>query len=109
MPAVAIRRDAPGFDAVTILVLSVGAAFISLLATAFSQDPLFQLQGWIFLGAFLAAAAVMTVGISSGRFLPKPGIYEDGVIRAGVIATMFWGVVGMLVGVVIASQLSWPF
>ncbi|HRD27065.1 MAG TPA: cbb3-type cytochrome c oxidase subunit I, partial [Caulobacter sp.] len=32
----------------------------------------------------------------------------DGVVRAGVIATMFWGAVGMLVGVVIAAQLSWP-
>ncbi|HZZ87714.1 MAG TPA: cytochrome-c oxidase, cbb3-type subunit I [Caulobacteraceae bacterium] len=32
----------------------------------------------------------------------------DGVIRAGVVATLFWGAAGMLVGVVIAAQLSFP-
>jgi cytochrome c oxidase cbb3-type subunit 1 len=34
--------------------------------------------------------------------------YNDGVIRAGVIATAFWGVIGFLVGVVIAFQLAFP-
>jgi len=34
--------------------------------------------------------------------------YLDGVVRAGVIATVFWGLVGFLVGVVIAAQLSFP-
>ena len=36
------------------------------------------------------------------------GSYQDGVVRAGVIATVFWGVVGFLVGVTIAAQLAWP-
>nr|WP_227000203.1 cytochrome-c oxidase, cbb3-type subunit I [Phenylobacterium soli] len=76
--------------------------------TAFSQDPLFRFSGYIFLGAFVLAAAVMTIGLSDGRFKSDQTRYEDGVVRAGVIATMFWGVVGMLVGVLIASQLSWP-
>jgi cytochrome c oxidase cbb3-type subunit 1 len=34
--------------------------------------------------------------------------YNDGVIRAGVIATAFWGVVGFLVGTFIAFQLAFP-
>ncbi|RUS59772.1 cytochrome-c oxidase, cbb3-type subunit I [Pseudorhodobacter sp. E13] len=34
--------------------------------------------------------------------------YFDGVVRAGVIATAFWGVVGFLVGVFIAFQLAFP-
>ena len=34
--------------------------------------------------------------------------YLDSVVRAGVIATVFWGVIGFLVGVVVASQLAWP-
>ncbi len=29
-------------------------------------------------------------------------------IKAGVIATVFWGVVGMLVGLTLACQLAWP-
>ncbi|MFV0293676.1 MAG: cytochrome-c oxidase, cbb3-type subunit I [Paracoccus sp. (in: a-proteobacteria)] len=36
------------------------------------------------------------------------GEYQDGVIRAGVIATVFWGVVGFLVGLTAAAQLAWP-
>ncbi|MFN3572588.1 cytochrome-c oxidase, cbb3-type subunit I [Phenylobacterium sp.] len=50
----------------------------------------------------------MSVGLSSGRFRAPQDRYADGVVRAGVIATMFWAVVGLLVGVVIAAQLSWP-
>ncbi|MGQ0709730.1 MAG: cytochrome-c oxidase, cbb3-type subunit I [Rhodoferax sp.] len=34
--------------------------------------------------------------------------YNDGVIRQFAVMTVVWGVVGMLVGVVIASQLAWP-
>ena len=34
--------------------------------------------------------------------------YADGVVRAWVIATSFWGVVGFLVGVFIAFQLAFP-
>jgi cytochrome c oxidase cbb3-type subunit 1 len=39
------------------------------------------------------------------RFDPK---FYEGVVKAGVIATMFWGIAGMLVGVIIALQLTWP-
>jgi len=34
--------------------------------------------------------------------------YDDGVIRQFSIMAVVWGVVGMLVGVIIASQLVWP-
>ena len=34
--------------------------------------------------------------------------YMDDVIRAGAIATAFWGAVGFLVGVIIAFQLAYP-
>jgi cytochrome c oxidase cbb3-type subunit 1 len=34
--------------------------------------------------------------------------YRDGVIRAFSLAAVLWGVVGMLVGVIIAAQLTWP-
>ncbi|MGH6998248.1 MAG: cbb3-type cytochrome c oxidase subunit I, partial [Phenylobacterium sp.] len=50
----------------------------------------------------------MTVAINSGRLRSSPDRYADGVVRAGVIATMFWAVVGMSAGVFIAAQLSWP-
>ena len=44
----------------------------------------------------------MTTGASSA------GVYNDKVIRQFAIMTVVWGVVGMLVGVIIASQLAFP-
>jgi cytochrome c oxidase cbb3-type subunit I len=35
-------------------------------------------------------------------------MYEDDVVRWFALATVLWGVVGMLVGVIIAAQLTWP-
>ena len=35
-------------------------------------------------------------------------VYDDGVVRDFALAAVLWGVVGMLVGVLIAAQLAWP-
>ncbi|MBL8317441.1 MAG: cbb3-type cytochrome c oxidase subunit I, partial [Burkholderiaceae bacterium] len=35
-------------------------------------------------------------------------VYSDTVIRAFSLMTVVWGIVGMLVGVIIAAQLTWP-
>jgi cytochrome c oxidase cbb3-type subunit I len=49
---------------------------------------------------------------SSGAVLPNDrpneGVYSDTVVRLFALAAVLWGVVGMLVGVVIAAQLTWP-
>jgi cytochrome c oxidase cbb3-type subunit I len=37
-----------------------------------------------------------------------PAQYNFGVVRAFAVMTVVWGIVGMLVGVVIAAQLAWP-
>jgi cytochrome c oxidase cbb3-type subunit I len=37
-----------------------------------------------------------------------PESYVEGPVRAFTIATVFWGVVGFLMGVVIATQLAFP-
>ena len=52
----------------------------------------------------------------SNQDLPHPsggdsgaaGFYNDKVVHQFVLATMFWGIVGMAVGVFIAAQLYWP-
>jgi cytochrome c oxidase cbb3-type subunit I len=36
------------------------------------------------------------------------GVYDDSTVRLFALAAVLWGVVGMLVGVVIAAQLAWP-
>jgi cytochrome c oxidase cbb3-type subunit I len=35
-------------------------------------------------------------------------VFNDTVVRAFALAAVLWGVVGMLVGVIIAAQLTWP-
>jgi cytochrome c oxidase cbb3-type subunit I len=59
----------------------------------------------------MLAAAITFIWVLRGMGEPKvshENEYLDGVVRAGVIATAFWGVVGFLVGVVIAFQLAFP-
>jgi len=40
--------------------------------------------------------------------LDGQGVYSDTVVRYFALAAVVWGVVGMLVGVIIAAQLTWP-
>ncbi len=40
--------------------------------------------------------------------MEKSQTYNDGVVRQFAIMTVVWGIVGMLVGVIIAAQLIWP-
>ena len=53
----------------------------------------------------MALAGAAPVGEMAVR---SPPDYVEAPLRAFAIATMFWGVVGFLVGVVIASQLAFP-
>ncbi len=101
------ETDTPG-DVVALYLFVGVAAIVALLATAFTDDAAFRFHGYFLMAASVLALAAMTIGVAHGRFRSDPAKYEDGVIRAGVIATMFWGVIGMTVGVFIAAQLSWP-
>ena len=108
MEKTAVRQDGAPLDAVLLFIFTGVCALGALLATAFTEDPLFRFHGYVFLAGFVAAFAALTIGITSGALHSPQDRYADGVVRAGVIATMFWGVVGFLVGVVIAAQLSFP-
>jgi cytochrome c oxidase cbb3-type subunit 1 len=89
------------------LLLGILAVFVA----AVSVDGAFAVHM-----AILAAAAIATAFLTVNRVgLAAPGSagladshYYDDVIRWGVIATVFWGVVGFLVGIVIAAQLGYP-
>jgi cytochrome c oxidase cbb3-type subunit 1 len=105
--ALARSDDAP-FDAVALYIFTGLAALAAILATALSPDPSFRFHGWIMIAGFTSAFLAMSAGIANGRLRADPTRYADGVIRAGVIATMFWAVAGLAAGVVIAAQLSWP-
>ncbi|MFT7774116.1 cytochrome-c oxidase, cbb3-type subunit I [Roseateles sp.] len=46
--------------------------------------------------------------MANEQALATGAAYEDGPVRAFALAAVLWGVVGMLVGVIIAAQLAWP-
>ena len=46
--------------------------------------------------------------LNRGRPLDNKAQYNDTVVRQFTIMVVVWGVVGMLVGVIIAAQLIWP-
>jgi len=50
----------------------------------------------------------MSAATAAGAGMDMPAGYNEDVVRKAVIATVFWGVVGFLVGVVIALQLAFP-
>ena len=88
-------------------------AFIALLGAAFAQDSLFKAHMWVLFTVLLIFSVAMIRRVS---FAPVSTVsaeqrsseYFDEVVRYGLIATVFWGVVGFLVGVVIALQLAFP-
>jgi hypothetical protein len=69
---------------------------------------IFRLQAETIALAGVIAAFALNGGLSGGTLVDHPDRYSDNVIKAGVIATMFWAAAGLLAGVVIAAQLSWP-
>ena len=95
------------------LAAMVLATFLALMGAAFAADPLFQAHAWILFFILSGSSIVLMRRV---RFAPagQPEVaedtsgYMDDVVRYGVIATMFWGIVGFLVGVIIAAQLAWP-
>ncbi|WP_432285902.1 cytochrome-c oxidase, cbb3-type subunit I [Aminobacter sp. BA135] len=93
------------------IVLLALAAFAALLGAAFAQDSQFGAHMWVLFFALAGGAAVL---LRTGNYAPAAALpedsspYMDGPIRYGVIATVFWGVTGFLVGVVVAAQLAFP-
>ena len=95
--------------------LCLAVALVALFMGIGAADSGFAIHMGI-----VAAAALLTAGVTMRRanYVELAGLapaaavdrsrYDDDVIRLGVIATVFWGLVGFLVGVIIASQMVFP-
>ncbi len=98
-----------GYELAAMLVASV----LALLGAAFAKDPQFEMHAWILFATLVAGSIVLLRNMKFAA-AGHPGAvedtsgYMDEVIKYGVIATTFWGVVGFLVGVVIALQMAYP-
>ncbi len=92
--------------------LSFGA-IVSLFLMARAVDPAMAFHGFLFFafavgGVFLLIRRHFNATANPERFAKEAAGYNDGIVRAGVIVSTFWGVVGFLVGLVIALQLAFP-
>jgi len=93
-------------DILKLIVLSFITVFAAMAAN-FGQDLAYIIHALI----IMAVSFVLFVREVRSFGDPRPAVetgYQDSVVRAGVIATSFWGVVGFLVGVFIAFQLAFP-
>ena len=92
-----------------VLIILLGlAAVAGLYGAARGHDALFQAHAWVIVAASLVAIAALLQRLDRPTRAEAADGYADGVVRFGVIATVFWGVVGFLVGLVIALQLAFP-
>ncbi len=97
----------------TSLSLGIGVLMAVFIVAKTSSAPM-AFHGYIMMLAFaLGIFAVIKFGSrDNGRIAaeksPAGVFYNDGVIKAGAIAAVFWGVIGFLVGDIIAWQLAFP-
>lgn len=95
------------WDWIKIVVLGVVALFAAVAAN-FARDLAYQVHALIVM-AVAAGMFIWTVRQVGENKQPVIDTgYNDGVIRYGVIATVFWGLAGFLVGTFIAFQLAYP-
>lgn len=88
---------------------------ISIVLAATARDTGFAAHAIIiaivsFVLMWMSAARFDPMGKARGFFRMPQGVslYDDDPVRWGVLATMFWALVGLLAGVFIASQLAFP-
>ncbi len=101
--------DTPArLDLIAVPVILVAGICIAILEAAKSPDPRMVMQAWTFLVCLLGVSAWYLRRYANGAPADEQGTYANDVVKAGVYASMFWGIAGMLVGLIIALQLAFP-
>jgi cytochrome c oxidase cbb3-type subunit 1 len=106
-PQVLRRAGADPSTAVVLLITFLGALW-SLFSAAYAPEAAMRGQAWLLLGGFLTGIILIVGTIANGGVVNDEREYNENLVKAGAIATMFWGIAGLLVGVVIAFQLAFP-
>ncbi len=103
----------PRRDTSSILIVGGLLAFFSLLGIIIASravDTAMSIQALTF--AALTGIAFVTLCLWAGSLVDRDPFdsreYEDTIVKWGVAASTFWGIAGLLVGVIIALQLTWP-
>ena len=104
------RTTGPGFSIGTVSALTGLVGLGVLIIAGNAADPMMAAHAWIFF--FLTVAGLMITGFWAGALNGRnpfdPAFYDDTIVKFGVWASVFWGLAGFLVGLVIALQLAWP-
>ncbi len=102
-----VIKKANGAALPIIVICVLGFVWASLVA-AKGPDPVIKPHAYTYMVAFALGIFAVAYGVMKDKFVYDPHEYDDGVIKAGVWATLFWGIAGMTVGVLIASELAFP-
>ena len=100
------KAPASGGGAMVMMAIWALLAVLAISLGAKAEDLPYAVHMFIFAGA--AILALIFKARSFGHAAPDTSGYMDNVVRYGAIITVFWGVVGFLVGVVVALQLAFP-
>ncbi|CAN5334193.1 cytochrome-c oxidase, cbb3-type subunit I [soil metagenome] len=96
-----------------LIAVLAATAFVTFVLSGITPDPLFAIHMRIVTlmalgGAIWRMRTIDFADAGSMALRPDRSGYMDDVIRAGVVATAFWGITGFLVGLYIALELAFP-
>ncbi|WP_417491900.1 cytochrome-c oxidase, cbb3-type subunit I [Maricaulis sp.] len=103
-----LTRSGLDFSTATVLLITVLGALWALFAAAFAPDAAMKGQSWLLLAGFLTGILLLVGSIANGGVETDEREYNENLVKAGVIASLFWAAAGLLVGVIIAFQLAFP-
>ncbi|MEM0985247.1 MAG: cytochrome-c oxidase, cbb3-type subunit I [Pseudomonadota bacterium] len=106
------KRPAHADHASLVMVGALMGTFtlLAILIAGHAADPGMEIQALTFLalsGVFLIGLAGWSATLGDRNPFDHR-TYEDTLVKFGVFASTFWGLAGLLVGVIIALQLTWP-
>jgi cytochrome c oxidase cbb3-type subunit 1 len=101
-------RELPRFDLFAVPAIFIISLILGFYVTTQTADPLMRIQAWTFMAGVGLALIHLVRRYAEGIPEDDKGAYANDIVKAGVVASMFWGIAGMLVGVVIALQLAFP-
>jgi len=99
-----------GISDIALYIIMAAVGLWGLMANANTHSSAMEIHGLVFVLFAFFFSAKMAVREKNAPQVKESGApnYNEGVVRAGVIASTFWGIVGFLVGSIIAWQLAFP-
>jgi cytochrome c oxidase cbb3-type subunit 1 len=99
-------ESAGGLDTTLLAAFLVIASIVAMFVAARSTDAAMQIHALMFLAAFAIAGFALGGRLYGGATQAEG--YMNDIVKAGVFASVFWGVAGFLVGLILSLQLAWP-